>query len=90
MNDFFETDDVIDEEVVFSHHITAEKQGNRRATKIKYWRNDRNYNTGHFIWVDKKWSKKMLHKYNRRNTEIPAENYYKNTYKMSTLCWALT
>ena len=84
-----EIDEIIDEEVVFYHNISSEKNKNRRRSKSLKWRKDRNLSNRYSL-VDRKFAKRRLHKINRKDPDIGSTTYYKNGFSLKTVWYGLT
>ena len=82
-------DGIIDEEVVFYHDISSEKNNKRRRSKSLKWRKDRNLSSRYSL-VDRKFTKHRLHKRNRKDPDISSTTYYKNGLSLKAVWYGLT
>ncbi len=85
----FEEEEVVLEEVMFTHEILREKHRKHRKANRKHFRTDR-YNLSKYPWADTKFCKRNLHKFNRRHPEEAGSNYYKNGWNLASVSFGLT
>ena len=77
------------EEVVFYHDISSEKNNKRHRNKSLKWRKDRNLSNRYSL-VDRKFTKRRLHKGNRKDPDISSTTYYKNGLSLKAVWYGLT
>lgn len=75
---------------VFLHDKLALNHSRRRKQKAKHWKDDRFPDAHRIPMTDTSFTKKRLHRYNRRHPEIPASLYHKNIYSLASVEYALT
>ena len=81
--------DILEEEVAFSHDILSEKHRRTRNNNEQKWRKDRNL-FNRYTLVDRKFTKRRLHKLNRKDPDVCSATYYKTGYSLGAVCYGLT
>ena len=81
--------EIMDEEIIFYHDISSEKNKKRHRNKSLKWRKDRKP-SNKYTFVDRKFAKRRLHKMNRKDPDISSTTYYKNGFSLNDVCYGLT